>query len=110
MDAIVDFGLGMVGFLIGNLLFAKIGRWAVAIYEVTRDPGGGSKGGRLANVTLLSSGPWFAIAVGIFAYYAHAQTWVVPIFVGAVIAIGLFSAIGVYFAWKHRKRAKANAA
>ena len=109
MDILVNVGLGMVGFLFGNLLFAKVGRWLATIYEIAKDPNENARVGRFASATLLSSGPWFALAAGIFAYYIRAASWAVWIYIGAVLAIAFFSAIGLHFARKANQRRRANA-
>ena len=98
MEIFVNVGLGMAGFMIGNLLFAKVGRWLATVYEIAKDPSENSKAGRFASATFLSSGPWFAIAAGMFAYYIHARSWAVWIYVGAAAAIVFFIAIAVYLA------------
>jgi hypothetical protein len=109
MDIFLNVGLGMVGFLIGNLLFARVVSWLAAIHEIAKDPNGNSKAGRFASATLLSSGPWFAVAAGIFAYYIRASSWAVWIYLGAITAVAFFSVLGLYFARKANQRGRANA-
>jgi hypothetical protein len=100
MDIFVNVGLGMVGFLIGNLLFARVVSWLAAIHEITKDPSESSRAGRFVSVTLLSSGPWFMVAAGVFAYYIRASSWAVWVYVGAITAIVFFCALGLYYARK----------
>ena len=109
MDIFVNVGIGMAGFMIGSLLFAKVGRWLATVYESAKDPNAKSKAGRFASATLLSSGPWFAIAAGMFAYYIHALSWAIWIYVGAGIAVVLFSCIAFYLARKASQSERANA-
>ena len=109
MDVFVNIGLGMVGFLIGNLLFARVVSWLAAIYEVTKDPNEKSRASRFASVTLLSSGPWFVVAAGVFAYYIRASSWAVWIYVGAITAIAFFSSLSLYLTRKASQRRRANA-
>jgi len=94
----------MIGFLIGNVLFARVGAWIATIYEIAKDQGLGSKGIRLASAALLSDGPWFLIATGIFAAYVHSESWATPIFAGAVVAIAFFSAFTAYLARKAARK------
>ena len=109
MDVVVNILLGMVGFLIGNLLFSGIGHWVAAVYEIWKDDVE-AKPGRIVSVTLLSSGPWFVVVVAFVAYYIHSQPWALWIAIGAVTAIILFTGLGVYFARRSAQRGKANAA
>jgi xanthine/uracil permease len=104
MDVLATIGLGMIGFLIGNLLFSKVGMWIATIYEITKDGGDGSKGARLAAAIFLGAGPWFLIATAMFAVYVHSESWAPPIFVGTVIAIIFFSLFAVYLARKARRK------
>jgi hypothetical protein len=105
MELLATIGLGMIGFLIGNLLFSRVGVWIGTIYEIAKDQREGSKGVRLASAIFLSDGPWFLIVTVIFAAYVHSESWATPIFFGAVIAIVFFSLWAAYFLKKvARKR------
>jgi uncharacterized BrkB/YihY/UPF0761 family membrane protein len=104
MEVLAIIGLGMIGFLIGNLLFSKLGMWMATIYEIAKDQGEASRGVRLASATFLSAGPWFLIATVIFAVYVRSESWATPIFVGAVIAITFFSLFAVYLTKKAARR------
>ena len=108
MDVVTNSGLGMVGFLIGNIAFSRVGHWVVALHQIANDPTATAKVGKFASVTLLSAGPWFLVAVGVFAYFVYPQPWSTPIFVGALVAVLFFSALTLHFARKAR-HAKANA-
>ncbi len=109
MDILVNVGLGMIGFVIGNLLFARVVSWLAAIYETAKDPNEESRVSRFVSATLLSSGPWFAVAAGIFAYYIRAASWAVWIYVGVITAIVFFCAMTLYLTRKANQRVKANA-
>jgi hypothetical protein len=104
MDVITTIFLGIIGFLIGNLLFSKVGMWIATIYEIAKDPGKDSKGARLASATFLSSGPWFLLVTGVFAAFVHSKSWATPILVGGAMAIVFFSIFAVYLARKARAR------
>lgn len=102
MEALATLGLGMIGFLIGNLLFSNVGVWIGTIYEVAKAPDEGSKGVKLASAAFLASGPWFLAATALFAIYVRSESWAAPIFVGAMIAIAFFSVLTWYLARKRR--------
>jgi hypothetical protein len=108
MDVLTTIGLGMIGFLIGNLAFSRVGHWVVALHQIAKDDSVTAKTGKIASVTLLSAGPWFVVAVAVFAYFVHSESWSTPIFIGAFVAIAFFSALAVHFARKAR-HAKADA-
>jgi hypothetical protein len=113
MNVIAEFGLGMAGFLLGNLLFSKVGRWLATIYSIAKaeaQPGSASKAGRIASASMFHSGPWFAMAYAVFAYYVHSKIWAVPIFVGTIVAIVLFTVLGLYMVRKLKRQKQANAA
>jgi hypothetical protein len=113
MNILVNIGLGAIGFSIGNLLFAKVGRWLMSAHEIITEPQNieaPSKAARLASATLLSSGPWFAGVVAVLAYYVHAESWSLPIFVGAVVAIAFFGVLAIYLARKAVRSGAKNAA
>ena len=110
MNSIAELGLGMAGFLIGNLVFSKIARWLATIHAISKSQDPSPKAVQIASATLLNSGPWFAIAVGVFAYYAHSKAWALPIFIGAVVALLYVIGLGLYVARKIRQRRNANAA
>jgi hypothetical protein len=103
MDVLTTIGLGMIGFLVGNLLFSKVGMWIATIYAIAKDGAESSKGARLASATFLSAGPWFLVATAMFAVYVHSKSWAPPIFAGAVIAITFFSLFAVYLVRKARR-------
>ena len=113
MNVIAEFGLGMAGFLLGNLLFSKIMRWLATIYSIaktTPQSEGASKTGRIISASILNSGPWFAVAYAVFAYYVHSKAWAIPIFVGTLLAVAFFTAFGFYMVRKFKRRKQANAA
>ena len=113
MSIIAEFGLGMVGFLLGQLLFSKVGRWLATIYSISKSEdqsNGATKARRIALASALNSGPWFVVAYAVFAYYAHAKVWALPIFVGTIVAIVLFAAFGLHMWRKFKRRKEANAA
>jgi hypothetical protein len=104
MDLLATIGFGMIGFLIGNLLFSKVGMWIATIYEIAKNHSEGSKAARLASAIFLSAGPWFLIATAMFAVYVHSESWAPPIFVGALIAITFFSVFSAYLIRKARQK------
>ena len=113
MNVVAEFGLGIVGFFVGNLLFSKVGRWLATIYSIARanpQPDGVSKAGQIASASVLNSGPWFAVAYIVFAYYIRSEAWALPIFVGTMVALVLFAALGLYMVRKFKRRKQANAA
>jgi hypothetical protein len=110
MEVLATIGLGMIGFLIGNLLFSNVVAWIGTIYEIAKVPAEGSKGVRLASAAFLTSGPWFLAATAIFAVYVRSESWAPPIFVGAAIAIVFFSAFAWYIARKAARLKRQNAA
>ncbi len=107
MDLLASIGLGMIGFLIGNIAFSRVGHWIVALHQIAKDEGG-AKTSKFASAMLLSAGPWFLVAVGVFAYFIYPQPWSTPIFVGALIAVVFFSAFSVHLARKAAGQAKVN--
>jgi hypothetical protein len=109
MELLAMIGLGMIGFLLGNLLFSRVGVWIATIYAIAKDQSEGSKSARLASVILLSDGPWFLIATAIFAVYLRSESWATPIFFGAVIAIAVFSLVTAYY-WRKAGRRREGAA
>ena len=108
MSTFAALGLGVAGFAIGNLLFARIGRWLLTIQEIraeapTRESR--SKWKRLAAATLLSSGPWLAIVAGIFLTYIRAEAWALPLYVGIAVALAFFGAIALFIIRKGQRNA-----
>jgi hypothetical protein len=77
MDLLASIGLGMIGFLIGNIAFSRAGHWIVSLHQISKDEGG-AKVGKFASVTLLSAGPWFLIALAVSAYFIYPQPWSLP--------------------------------
>src|SRR5687767_15076304 len=106
MNIFANIGLGMIGFLIGNLLFARVGRWIHTIYEMVQS--GGPRAGVIA-MLLLHDGPWLLIVASFFAYYISPRAWSTPMYVGAAVAIVFFGAITVVFA-RTAAKGRANAA
>jgi hypothetical protein len=102
MTILVNVGLAMIGFLVGNMLFAKVGESIVTIHGIAKDDEG-SKAPRIAFAALLSAGPWFLVASGRFAFYVHSKPWAIWIFVGKACAIVFFSAFSLYLARKAAK-------
>ena len=103
MEVLATLGLGMVGFLIGNLLFSNVGVWIATLYEVAKSPDEGARGVRLASAALLASGPWFLAASAVFAVYVRAEPWAPPLFAGAAGAIVFFGALTWYLARKRKR-------
>jgi hypothetical protein len=102
MEVLATLALGMVGFLVGNLLFSNVAMWTGSMYEVAKAPDEGSKSVKLASAALLASGPWFLAATALFAIYVRSESWAPPIFAGAVIAIVFFSVFTWYLARKRK--------
>ena len=105
--------VGMIGFSLGALLVAKIGRWLVTVYNIAREQpseGDRSKGARLASGTVLSSGPWLIVAGGFFAYHVHSEAWAVWFLGGVVAAVVVFGFLGLHQARKASRTKDENAA
>ena len=94
---------GVVGFFLGSLLFARVGRWIANIYEIFKGPGGEAKGVRLGvSWSFLSCmGPWLLFAA-IFAG-AHLRTeplGALATSAGKLGAIAFFGAYAIFLARK----------
>jgi hypothetical protein len=103
MEALIPAGLVLLGFFVGTFVFARVGRWAVTLYEILKDrtvAPGFSKAGRLASASILSSGLWIFACAVVSAYYVFSESWAVWVFAGFCGAIILFLAISAYFARK----------
>jgi hypothetical protein len=85
MGVLANIGLGMSGFLIGNVAFSRVGHWVVAVHQIAKDQSGEPKSGRIVSATLLSAGPWFLVATGVFGYFVQSQSWAPPILIGALL-------------------------
>jgi hypothetical protein len=101
-------GVGVVGFFIGNLLFARVVTVAAAISSVVKDGSlpEGSKVGQITMMVLFSDGLWISGVAGALAYYLHDAAWFDTVAWGALIAITFYSFIAIWMAWQywHRKR------
>jgi len=100
---LIPVALALVGFFVGTLLFARVGRWVVSIYEVVRDKAGASnspKSARLAAAALLNAGPWMLLVALLLAYHVAPEPWAVWLFGGVCAAVVFFSLVSIYFARK----------
>jgi hypothetical protein len=112
VNPILTLAIGTFGFVVGNLLFAAVGRWIAGVYTIVKDPtkaGARAKHWKVASVTLFSSGPWMLVAVGFFAYHVQSKPWAMPLFIGLATAILFFSAITIHF-WRKALQRQKNAA
>lgn len=103
MTTLIPVVLALAGFFVGALLFARVGRWIVSIYEVVRDKAeasSNSKGARLAAVALLNAGPWMLLVTLLVAYHVASEPWAGWLFGGACTAVVLFGLVSIYFARK----------
>jgi hypothetical protein len=106
MESFVPIGLVVVGFFAGTLIFAKVGRWMVTLYELLKERtemSVSSKAAALVSASLLSSGPWIFILAVIFAYYVFSESWAVWVFVGFCGAIVFFSLLSIFLAHKAKR-------
>jgi hypothetical protein len=106
MNPVISLAVAFVGFLVGALLFARVGRWLVSIHEVVKDQTADAKVARLAAAALLSSGPWLLIVVLVLGYYFASQSWAMWAFGGLCGAIVFFSLLSVHLARKAKARAR----
>src|SRR5689334_10594060 len=104
MSVIANLGLGMVGFMIGNLLFLSGARWVLAIAAAKKSAD--APRAAIASATLLHAGPWVIVAVGIFAAYIRSEPWARPIYVGAVTAALFFGVIAIIVQRKLKLRGR----
>jgi hypothetical protein len=106
-------GIGLLGFIAGQILFVGVLRWLATVYELVKDPtnaGSRGKSGRIALATVFGSGPWLlGVAIG-GVYFMHAEPYAIPLFVGATLAIVVFASITLHFASKARTQRGKNAA
>ena len=42
-ELLATISLGVVGFFVGSLLFARVGRWIATMCEISKGPGGAAK-------------------------------------------------------------------
>ena len=104
MNEVISLGLAFIGFMIGLILFAGVGRWFVAVYEVARDRNADAKAARLTAAVFLSSGPWLlAVVIGV-GYSVAGESWAIWIFGGICAAIVFISLLSVYLARKARSQ------
>lgn len=110
IELLATIGLGIVGFFLGSLLFARVGRWIANIYEIFKGPSGEAKGVRLGSAAFLSDGPWLLFAAIFAGAHLRTEPWALAIFVGIVVAIAFFSAYTIFLARKARLSNRQNAA
>jgi hypothetical protein len=110
MELLAIIGLGMIGFFVGTLLFARVGRWIATIYEIAKGPEGEAKGIRLATAALLSDGPWLLFATVFSGNYLRTEPWALSILGGLAIAIAFFSGYTLFLARKAPRSNRENAA
>jgi hypothetical protein len=96
-------GIGVGGFIVGQLVFVGAMRWFATVYEIAKDPtnaGAGGKAGRIAIASVFGSGPWLIAAAAWVAYFVHDEPYALPLFVGELLAFAFFVAITLYFTSK----------
>jgi uncharacterized membrane protein len=104
MDMMFNIGLGMVGFLLGTFLFSNVGLWIHRLAEFWKEGDAVlAMAGRMASVSLLHSGPWFAVILGVFVYYTHEKVWAQPILVGIATSVAVFSVYLIYLSWRGQR-------
>jgi hypothetical protein len=102
LELLGTIGLGTVGFFVGTLLFARVGRWIATMYEISKGPGGEAKGVRLGSAAFLSDGPWLLFVVIFSGIHLRAEPWALAISVGIAVAIAFFGAYAFFLARKAR--------
>jgi len=113
MDLLLPIALVVVGFVTGTLVFSRVGRWVVTLYELLKDRTEArvsSRVGKLVSVSLLSSGPWILILVTVFAYYVISKPWATWLFAGFSAAIVVFGLLTIHFARKATSARRQDAA
>lgn len=109
-ELLATISLGVVGFFVGSLLFARVGRWIATMCEISKGPGGAAKGVRLGSAAFLADGPWLLFSVIFAGAYLRSEPWALAVFIGIVVAIAFFSAYAIFLARKARLSGPRNVA
>ena len=93
MDLTVIPWLLLAGFMVGTIVFSLELRWVGMLFFAFKERT--SSVGKLVILSLLSSGPWVLVVIGILAYYQHRQLWARWVFVGfcAALVVDAFVAV-----------------
>ena len=94
--------LAGVGFFLGCMVLAAVGRWIVGLREALRmDPGAEGRAFAILAAALFSSAPWLVAIIALVGYFVWKEAWAHWIMGGALLgsAFLLLLALGV------RKRA-----
>jgi len=113
MELILPMVLVVAGFLIGTLVFSRVGQWVATLYELLKDRTevrASSRAGNLLSALLLSSGPWILFVTVAFAYYAISKPWAVWLFAGFCGAIAVFCVLRIHLARKAASARRQDAA
>ena len=86
MDLTIIPWLLLAGFAVGSLVFSLEVRWVGMLLFAFKERTSSSLG-KLVLLSLLSSGPWVLVVIGVFAYYEYRQLWARWVFVGFCAAL-----------------------
>lgn len=101
MEQLLPVGLAIAGFVLGALVFSRVGHWLVGIHTAIGARTGTKSGSRtaaLASAVLFASGPWVLAAMGLLAFYSKGQEWASWLFSGVGAALLCFGVITIHFA------------
>jgi len=112
MELLLSIGLVFTGFILGALVFSRVGHWLVAIHAAlrARDGNSVSRTAAVASAALLASGPWLLVALAVFAIWVRNESWAIWLFAGLGAAVVIFGAISGYLARKASLSSKSHAA
>ena len=82
--------VGFAGFAVGLLLFSSVLRWLATVGDIVigrANVGGQGKLPRILLATFLGSGFWLLLVAAWVGYFVRAETWFMPLCVGAIVAL-----------------------
>ena len=111
METVVHVGVAFAGFILGALVFSRVGHWFVGIQATLkdRDTAPSSRATKLASAVMLASGPWILLAVAVLAFNVYGQPWAPWLLGGTCAALVFFGVLTVRLARKAAASSKQHA-